>query len=74
MVTVLTPVSKVLGEILGFLGDIGAFIAQMAIDTVTTNIEFFADALGLLLELFGVNSAQMKDGEGVLAGIKNDFE
>lgn len=72
--TILEPVAKVLGDIIGFLGEIGAFIAQMAIDTVTTNIEFFSDALGLLLELFGVNSAQMKDGEGVLANIRKDFE
>lgn len=72
--TILEPVAKVLGDIISFLGEIGAFIAQMAIDTVTTNIEFFSDALGLLLELFGVNSAQMKDGEGVLANIRKDFE
>ena len=74
ILTILEPVAKVLGDIIGFLGEIGAFIAQMAIDTVTTNIEFFSDALGLLLELFGVNSAQMKDWEGVLANIRKDFE
>lgn len=72
--TVLNPVAEVLGKVVGFLGEVGAFFAQMAIDTVTSNIEFFADAIGLVFELFTNNSAQMKDGEGILARIKTDFE
>ena len=71
---ILEPIATALGQILGFAGEIGAFIAQMAIDTVTTNIEFFSDALGLLLELFGVNSSQLEEGEGVLDSIRKDFE
>lgn len=71
---ILDPVADALGKILGFAGEIGAFIAQMAIDTVTTNIEFFSDALGILLELFGVNSSQLEEGEGVLDRIRKDFE
>lgn len=72
--TVLNPVAEVLGKVVGFLGEVGAFFVQMAIDTVTSNIEFFADAIGLVFELFTNNSAQMKDGEGVLARIQADFE
>ena len=72
--TVLNPVAEVLGKVVGFLGEVGAFFAQMAIDTVTSNIEFFSDAIGLVFELFTNNSAQMKDGEGVLARIQADFE
>lgn len=72
--TVLNPIAEVLGKVVGFLGEVGAFFAQMAIDTVTSNIEFFADAIGLVFELFTNNSAQMKDGEGVLARIQADFE
>ena len=72
--TVLNPVAEVLGKVVGFLGEVGAFFAQMAIDTVTSNITFFSDAIGLVFELFTKNSAQMKDGEGVLARIQADFE
>lgn len=72
--TVLNPVAEVLGKVVGFLGEVGAFFAQMAIDTVTSNISFFSDAIGLVFELFTNNSAQMKDGEGVLARIQADFE
>ena len=72
--TVLDPVAQVLGKVVGFLGEVGAFFAQMAIDTVTSNITFFSDAIGLVFELFTKNSAQMKDGEGVLARIQADFE
>lgn len=72
--TVLEPVAKVLGEIIGFLGEVATFFVNMAIDTVTSNISFFSDVLGLFIELLTGNSAQMKDSEGVLAGIRKDFE
>ena len=71
---ILDPVAKTLGTILGFLGEIGAFIAQMALDTVTSNITFFADVLGIVMELITGNSAQMERGEGVLDRIRKDFE
>ena len=73
--TILKPVAAVLGKIVGFLGDVAAFFISMAIDTVTANISFFADVLGLLLELFTGSSAQkLEDGEGVLGKIRKDFE
>lgn len=74
ILTVLTPVAETIGTILGFLGEVAGFFAQMAIDTVTSNITFLSDALGLLLELFGVKSDQLKEGEGVLDSIRKDFE
>ena len=72
--TALSPVATFLGEILGFVSDIAGFIAQMALDTFTANITFFADTLGLIFELITGNSAQMKAGEGVLANMQKDFE
>lgn len=75
ILTILTPIANVIGEVVVFLGDIAAFFVQMSLDTVTTNITFFSDALGFFMELFTGNSAQkMKDGEGVLDKIRNDFE
>lgn len=74
ILTVLDPVATVLGKILGFAGDIASFVASMALDTVVSNVTFFADALGLVIELITGNSAQMENGKGVLDGIKNDFE
>ena len=72
--TVLSPVADILGKIIGFLGDVGAFFAEMAISTVTMNIQFFSDALGLLLELITGKSSQLEKHEGVLDKIRADFE
>lgn len=73
--TALRPVAEILGQVIGFLGDVGAFFAQMAIDTAVSNISFFSDVLGLFMELITGESAQkLEDGEGVLGRIKNDFE
>ena len=73
--TVLSPIATILGKVIGFLGEIGKFIADMAVGTLTANITFFSDALSLLLELFTGKSAQkLAEGEGVLDGIKKDFE
>ena len=74
MMMILKPIADVLGQVVGFLGEVGAFIAQMAIGTLTSNITFFADALGLVLEILTGNSAQMKDGQSVLDKIRSDFE
>ena len=71
---ILDPISKVLGQIVGFLGEVAKFIAQMAIDTFTSNLEFFADVLGIITELFTGNSSQLEQGEGVLERIGKDFE
>ena len=70
----LNPVAEVLYKIIAFLGDIGAFFAQMAIDTVASNIEFFSDILGLFVELLTGKSGQLEKGEGVLDKIRKDFE
>ena len=72
----LSKVTPILGDILSFLGDIGAFVAQFAIDTLTSNIEFFSDILGIFMEIFTGSSAQkkMNDGKGILDGIREDFE
>lgn len=73
MYIVLKPVADVLGKVLGFLGDIGAFFLSMSIDTAAMNISFFADALGLLIELLGGESAQEANDHGVMAGIAADI-
>ena len=74
VLTVIDPLIKGLNLILPILGDIGAFILQMSLDTVTMNIEFLSDALGFLLELIGIKSAQAKDGVGVIEGLKIQFQ
>lgn len=79
MFTVIEPIVKslspIISDFIGILGDIGAFFVSMSIDTVIMNIEFFADAIGMILELFGVESSQkLKDGKGVLGGIAEEVE
>ncbi len=74
ILTIIRPIAEFLGKILGFTGEIVGFFAQMALDTVTSNIEFFADVLGLLMELIIGKSDQMEKGEGIIARLQADFE
>ena len=55
---VIQPLIKPLQDVINILGDIGAFVAEMAVSTFVSNIEMFADALGFVIELFGGSSAQ----------------
>ena len=66
----LSTVSEKLAPILDVFADVAAFFVDMSSQTVMMNIEFFSDAIGLLLEVLGFDSAQkMADGKGVLGGI-----
>jgi len=73
ILTIADPLLKVLPTILEIGGQIGTFFLGMAVDTFALNVQLIADALGFLLEVFGVRSAQMEKGTGVLEGIKNDI-
>lgn len=73
--TTLKPVADVLGKIIGFLGEVGAFFVSMALDTVAANISFVSDAIGFLLELLTGSSAQKAaDEKGVIGKLRDDFE
>ena len=74
ILNILRPIADVLGKIINFLGDVGAFIASMALDTFVSNIQFVANAIGFFMELFTKNSAEMEKGEGILDRIRKDFE
>ena len=63
------PVIEKIGEILGIIGD---FFVGGAIDTIVMNINFFADAFSLLLELLGVQTVEKKNGQSVLEGLQKD--
>lgn len=73
ILTIADPLFKVLPTILDIGGQVGTFFLGMAVDTFALNVQLIADALGFLLEVFGVRSAQMEKGTGVLEGIKNDI-
>ena len=73
ILTIADPLLKVLPTILDIGGQVGTFFLGMAVDTFALNVQLIADALGFLLEVFGVRSAQMEKGTGVLEGIKNDI-
>lgn len=73
----ITPLTKKDGplvKLVDFLGGIVTFFAEMAMGTFQSNVQLFSDALGLLIEVFGGQSAQMEQGQGVLAGIQNDIK
>lgn len=74
LITVLQPLINFLGSILAIIGDIGAFFISMGIDTFIANITFLSDAFGLFMEIFTGSSSQLEHGEGILEGIRKDFE
>lgn len=75
IMTVIEPFAKILGNVVGFLGEIGKFLAQMAIDTVISNISFFTDVLDIFLELLTGHSAKELDDSIIspLQSIKKAF-
>lgn len=74
ILTVVEPLTKALPSILGVVGDVAAFFASMALDTVVMNLGFINDLLGLVIEMFGGESAQIKDGQGVWDGIVKSIQ
>ena len=68
LMDLLDPIIKGIGDIGGAIGE---FFLSGAISTVTMNIELFADALGLILEILGLDSAQAQDGLSVMQKITN---
>lgn len=62
-----------LAKVVGVLSDIATFFVEMAIGTFTSNLTFFSDAFGLLLELLGFGSAQTDNGKSVAKGIADDI-
>lgn len=73
---VLKPVVDVLKEVFGIVGEIASFFLSMAIDGAVSNIQFFADTIGLIIEAFGGESAQQKEknGVGVLENIRQEIK
>ena len=75
ILNLLEPVAKVLGEILGFLGEVGAFFVGLALDTFASNLTFISDFIDLIAELFtGKSAKDLKEGESTLDKLRKDFE
>ena len=71
LLTVIEPFIPVASSFISFLGDVAAFFLEGSINALSLNIELFADALGLIIELFGGTSSQKaKEGVGVIEGWK----
>lgn len=71
---IVKPLLNVLPTVIDILGDIGAFFVSVAASTVTTNLQFISDMLGLALEIFTGRSAQKNNGQGVWDGIVADIK
>lgn len=76
LLKVLDPIITGLSSVLGIVGEVGKFFAEMAIDTVTMNLEFFSDVLRFFIDLFtnGESSQSLRDGKSTLDGIREAFE
>lgn len=72
----LDPIITGLTSVLGIVGEVGKFFAEMAIDTVTMNLEFFSDVLRFFIDLFtnGESSQSLREGKTTLDGIREAFE
>ena len=72
---VLDPFIEPAKQFISFLGDVAAFFLDMSISSITTTVELIADALGLLLEIFGGTSSQKsKEGVGVIEDWTNKIK
>jgi len=67
------PVADVLSTLVDVLGEVLGFFVDIAAGNFGYKLSFITDSLGFILELFGVQSAQQKEGMGVLETIKLDI-
>lgn len=76
LLMILDPIIKGLTAVLGVVGEIGKFFVEMAIDSVTMNLEFFSDVLRFFIDLFtdGKSSQSLEEGKSTLDGIREAFE
>ena len=76
LLIILDPIVQGLNSVLGIVGEVGKFFAEMAIDSVTMNLEFFSDVLRFFIDLFtdGKSSQSLKEGKSTLDGIREAFE
>lgn len=76
LLTILDPIIQGLTSVLGIVGEVGKFFAEMAIDSVTMNLEFFSDVLRFFIDLFtdGKSSQSLREGKSTLDGIREAFE
>lgn len=72
LLTIIDPFIEPAAKFISFLGDVAAFFLEGSIGAITSSVEIFSDALGLLIELFGGTSAQKaEEGVGVIEGWRN---
>lgn len=72
----LDPIIEGLTSVLGIVGEVGKFFAEMTIDAATTSLEFFSEVLRFFIDLFknGESSQSLRDGKSTLDGIREAFE
>ena len=75
LVKILEPAVTVLKPVVEFLGQLGGVFVDLAIGTITTNVQLLSEALGLIIELFGGTSAQKaNEGVGIIEGWGQDIQ
>ena len=76
IITAIEPLIEPLGKVIDFLGEVASFLVEIAAGSFIANLDFLADTLGFVIELFGGKSDQQKiknGGVGVLDSIKNSI-
>ena len=74
VVKAIDPLIEPLGNVIDFLGDVASFLVDIATGSFIANLDFLADTLGFIIELFGGKSAQQERGVGILDGLKNSVK
>lgn len=74
LLVVIKPLMGPLSSLINLIGEVAGVMIGLGIDSISTNIELFADALSFIIELFGGTSAEkMNEGVGIIEGWTNDI-
>ena len=73
ILTAITPLINPLSNIVGFIGDIAGFFAELSIDTALINLDFFKEILEFIINLFTTkkSASDLENGIGILDRLKN---
>lgn len=76
LLTVLKPITDGLSKVVEFLGEVGAFIINLSLDTVTSELEFFSEVVRFFIDIFtdGKSSQSLEKGKTALDEIRESFE
>lgn len=68
------PLIKILPGVIEILAKIGTFLVEVGSNVIMANLQFIGETLGLIIDIFGGNSAQSQRGEGTFDKLSDNIE